>query len=141
MNGLGRRSSGYLVADDDILEIRHNLVGSSSFGWYSAVWRKEDRCWDALIDINTERLCDVDISIELTDIDMEDNEMCLYVIPHTRTAASSKAFESSAQSWHQSAPKITIRNLRLVEALLRAWSSICAVTFVRLNRSLLDCAC
>jgi hypothetical protein len=62
---------------DYIVKVRQNLVASQFLGRCGPARRKENRCWDALIDIDTERLCDVDISVELTDVDIEDNEMFL----------------------------------------------------------------
>ena len=46
---------------DYIVKVRQNLVGSQSLGRYGPARRKENRCRDALIDIDTEGLCDIDI--------------------------------------------------------------------------------
>jgi len=62
---------------DYIVKVRQNLVGPQFLGRYCPARRKENHCWDALIDIDTERLCDIDIAVELSDVDIEDNEMFL----------------------------------------------------------------
>jgi len=77
MNSRELLLNGCLRLLDYIVKVRQNLVRPQSLGRCCPARRKENHCWDALIDVDTERLCDIDIAVELTDVDIEDNEMFL----------------------------------------------------------------
>ena len=59
------------------LKVGQNLIRSEFPGQDIAAWAEENRSRDAFIDINPERQCEVDITIELTHIDIQYNETCL----------------------------------------------------------------
>ncbi len=81
MNSRESLVNGYLRMLEYVVKIRKNLIRPESLRRCSLPWRKENRRWDALIDIDTERFCDIDISIELTDVDIKDDEMFRKEIP------------------------------------------------------------
>ena len=80
MNSREQGLNGCLRAFDCVVEVGQNLVGSDFDGWRRAAWREENRGWDTLIDIDAEQPCCVEIAIEVTDVNIEHNEMLLYVI-------------------------------------------------------------